>query len=414
MIADLKAKAAGIDKKRAYTAVAALVIAGAAGHVMQRNASTPEFNRVLAASMPAAPLQAPAEPVVAAAGLATAMTLTATPQQRSTEARQTAVGEPGADQDGLEIILAQTANQEDVAARHDALANAPVLALEGAQPVTTRFDEVTRSAFEPNLTFANDPEPTGADAATPEPITHAAADEAIDLVAETNPAIANCEIVLDALPQPGALVALALSAPCNAGEKVEFDHAGLKFSDQIGPEGELFLLVPAMAEPAIIVARVEGGPSQSVEARLPDFVDYYRVALVWKGATGLQLHALEGGANYGDPGHVWAEAPATPEAARAGTGGFLSVLGSTAGGYAADVYTYPAGLTSKGVEPQVSIEAQVMENTCGSRIEGSVLRTHAGRAPTAEPLAIAVPGCDAVGEYLVLNYLPQDLKLARN
>ncbi len=54
-----------------------------------------------------------------------------------------------------------------------------------------------------------------------------------------------------------------------------------------------------------------------------------------------------------------------------------------------------------------------MENTCGSEIEGKILRTNPGRAPTMQPLTMIVPGCDAVGEYLVLKNLPQDLKLAR-
>jgi len=67
-----------------------------------------------------------------------------------------------------------------------------------------------------------------------------------------------------------------------------------------------------------------------------------------------------------------------------------------------------------GAEPDVSIEAQVMENTCGTRIEGQILRSNPFGAPNIEDLAIAVPGCDAVGEYLVLKNLPQDLKLARN
>lgn len=413
MIANLKAKAEGFDKKRIITAVAVLVIAGAAGHVMQRNANASEGTRVLAGSVPtntptvAAP---PAAPVVAAARIPTA---TEEPELVVAEAL---LGTAAAPDVAAGIAPAETAAPQTYIEPTpiDGMAEAPASVLEGVEPATASLEEVTRSASEPILARSKPPEPIGENTAANETFTFAKADEAIDLVAEPDLAIAGCDLTLDAVPQPGAFVALTLSDPCNAGAKVEFDHAGLKFSDQLGPEGDLFLLVPAMAEKAIIVASLEGGQSQSVEVILTDFAKYERVALMWKGATGLQLHVLENGAGYGDPGHVWAEAPATPEAATAGTGGFLSVLGNTAEGYAADVYTYPASLMADGAEPQVSIEAQVMENTCGERIEGSVLRTNAGRAPTAEPLAMAVPGCDAVGEYLVLNNLPQDLKLARN
>lgn len=413
MIANLKAKAEGFDRKRIYTAAAALVIAGAAGHMMQRNANAPEGTPVLTASVNGTPS-------VAVAGMAPAKMPNATPDQDSepvvAEAPQTIVEGPVADSGTPKIVVAESTAQpeESQSILLEDMAQAPALVLDDPEPAAASLEEVTRSASEPILALTDAAAPTGESPAATETLTLVTADEAIDLVAEPDPAIASCEIAFEATPQPGAMIALTLSAPCNAGGKVEFDHAGLKFSDQLGPEGDFFLLVPAMTEDAIIVASFESGQSQSAKTTVPDFTNFERVALMWKGAIGLQLHALENGSSYGDPGHVWAEAPATPEAATAGTGGFLSVLGSTAEGYAADVYTYPAVLMADGVEPQVSIEAQVMENTCGSRIEGSVLRTNAGRAPTAEPLEIAVPGCDAVGEYLVLNNLPQDLKLARN
>ncbi|OIP85153.1 MAG: hypothetical protein AUK37_04735 [Rhodobacterales bacterium CG2_30_65_12] len=415
MIANLKAKAEGFDKKRIITAVAVLVIAGAAGHVMQRNANASEGTRVLAGSVPNTPTVAasPAAPVVAAARVPTA---TQEPELVVAETLLGTVTTPDIKPAIAGIAPAETAAPQTYIEPTPiaGMAEAPASVLEGVEPATASPEEVTRSASEPILARPEPPEPIGENTAANETFALAKADEAIDLVAEPDLAIAGCDLTLDAVPQPGAFVALTLSDPCNAGAKVEFDHAGLKFSDQLGPEGDLFLLVPAMAEKAIIVATLEGGQGQSVEVMLTDFAKFERVALIWKGATGLQLHALENGAGYGDPGHVWAEAPATPEAATAGRGGFLSVLGNTAEGYAADVYTYPASLMADGAQTQVSIEAQVTENTCGERIEGSILRTNAGRAPTAAPLAMTVPGCDAVGEYLVLNNLPQDLKLARN
>jgi hypothetical protein len=54
MFADLKEKAAGFDRKRIYTAAATVLIAGAAGHFMQRTDQAPSPNApTLARSAPA-------------------------------------------------------------------------------------------------------------------------------------------------------------------------------------------------------------------------------------------------------------------------------------------------------------------------------------------------------------------------
>lgn len=412
MIADLKAKLEGFDRKRIFTAATALVVAAAAGHFMQRGADGPSRNPVLSASVPGTPQTAaqgvaqPA-PVVVAAGMITPPKPTpAVIQPTEEDIAKAAPVEP----------------TDEPAAKAE-----PVLA-----PAMTEVQspEVTRSASDPLLAVSGVAGDTASDTtapvlahtpqAAPEPtleidsIELAAADVMTDPAIERTPVEPSCEISFDATVQPGAIVMVSVSAPCNAAENVEFDHAGLKFSEQLGPDGTLLLAVPAMTETAIITIEMGDAPQKALEVTVPDFAAYERVAVMWKGATGLQLHVLEQGASYGEPGHVWAEAPGTPEAAVAGAGGFISVLGSTAEGYAADIYSYPATLVTSSAEPVVSIEAQVMENTCGGEISGDILRSNAGRAPTIQHLSMVVPGCDAVGEYLVLNNLPQDLKLARN
>lgn len=432
MIADLKAKAEGFDKKRIYTAVSALVIAGAAGHIMQRGANGSSGDQVLSASVP--PAAQVAAPAVVAAGMAGAPKVFApTPAARAVEPEPVAEAGPVAEEQ-----VTTPAAPERLAEVEFAPEGAPTpetvenISEDSIPDVATApkamelADAVTRSDTDPILALSEvaptpsaEPFVEGEEVALTDPemapvadeIKLASAETTTDPGAEPAPAAPNCEIAFDATAQPGALVLLTLSAPCNAAEEVEFEHAGLKFSEQLGPEGDLYLLVPAMTEPANFTVQFPGMQEKAAEVTLPDFAAFERVAVMWKGATGLQLHALENGASYGEPGHVWAEAPADSEAALSGMGGFISVLGSIADGYAADVYTYPVAAET---EPQVSIEAQVMENTCGGEISGEILRSNAGRAPTMEHLSMAVPGCDAVGEYLVLNNLPQDLKLARN
>lgn len=418
MLADLKTRFEGIDKKRVYTAVAALVIAGAAGHFMQRTATTPGGGgQVLSASVPGSPqVTAPADaPRVVAAGMIDqAPTLPAAIMDLAT--RHDTIASP----DTPSLLAATGAEAAEPRGSDE------VAALDEAAP------EVTRSSIEPFLAVMDassgldDPLAIPAQELSAAPdltvdatepavaFSLAAADDKIELSTEPVPSLAGCAITLDAVAQAGALAAISLNAPCNAGEEVDFEHEGLQFSEQLGPNGDLFLLVPAMSQEAVFRVRLADGREAAAEVILPDFVDFERIALVWKGATGLQLHVLENGADYGDAGHIWAETPSSPDAAIAGQGGFVSVLGSTSAGYAADIYTYPARLFADGPEPVVSVEAVVMENTCATEIQGSILRTNARRAPTSQPLTMAVPGCDAVGEYLVLNNLPQDLKLARN
>ncbi|GKY86416.1 hypothetical protein [Sinisalibacter aestuarii] len=404
MIADLKAKAAGIDRKRIYTAAAALLIAGAAGHFMQKNSSAPSGKGPMVASAPAVAGVAAPKPTMAAPApqiLAAAVPAPETPAEAPAVAPVDVVAE--APLPAIEQPMPSFAEANLV------IGMAPE-APSAADPMPV--DLVTRSEATPSPILAT-PDPVPA-APPVEEIIIAAADVANDLASEPAPPVATCEIAMDLAAEAPALVAITLSAPCNSGEEVTFSHAGMIFSEQLGPEGDLFLAMPAMEENAIVTATFSDGQEAAGDILVPDFAEIERVALVWKGPTGLQLHALENGANYGEAGHIWAETPASAENAIAGTGGFVSALGSTADGYAADIYTYPAALMLDGQEPDISIEAQVMENTCAHEIAGTILRSNPGRAATVQSLSMAVPGCDAVGEYLVLKNLPQDLKLARN
>jgi hypothetical protein len=64
--------------------------------------------------------------------------------------------------------------------------------------------------------------------------------------------------------------------------------------------------------------------------------------------------------------------------------------------------------------PAISIETQVSEDTCGTKISGHYLRSGAADGLTDVEVGMAVPDCDAIGEYLVLKNLPQELTIARN
>ena len=72
----------------------------------------------------------------------------------------------------------------------------------------------------------------------------------------------------------------------------------------------------------------------------------------------------------------------------------------------AEVYTWPAGVAVVPV-----IEAEVTEATCGRELMGETLMSDRG-AVTATDLTLAMPGCEAVGDILVLNNLVPETTLA--
>jgi hypothetical protein len=410
MLGKLSEKMAGVNRKRVYTAVAALLIAGAAGQFMQRG-NTPKLETAMAP--PAA------QPDVAPASMPDDIAAVMMPEASNPGAIGPDATAPAIDTAMLAEPAATDAMLDDMSAVIEPLAVVAANVIDTLPDAA--FTEVTRAATEPLRTLAM-PEPIPLptpEAVVSAPLTLAAVDSPEELAPPPMPAMPEtlataCDIQLSAELRPGALVFLSLEAPCNSGETVQFDHAGLKFSEQLDTQGGLVVLVPAMTESAIFSVAFEDGQHKSISTTVPDLADFERLALVWQGGTGLQLHALENGAFYGDAGHVWAESPSLPANAVSGQGGFVSVLGGSASGYAADVYTFPLSLMREGASPEVSIEAQVAETTCGTEIEGTILHANPGSAPDVSDLAMSVPGCDAVGEYLVLKNLPQHLRIAAN
>ena len=223
-----------------------------------------------------------------------------------------------------------------------------------------------------------------------------------------------CENALSAEPGPAGLVRLRITASCRPGAVVEITHDRLSFAARLGSDGTRTLAVPAMAERAAFVAALADGTVLTAVARQPGAAAYSRVALQWQGRTGMHLHAYEGGAGFGDPGHVWAEAPGTPEAAKAGKRGFLSVLGDPdlARPRIAEVYTYPRGRGAPDGGTGITVEVEVTEANCGRQIAGETLLRAGDGTLRSTGLSLEVPGCAAVGEFLLLQNVLRDMKLA--
>lgn len=227
---------------------------------------------------------------------------------------------------------------------------------------------------------------------------------------EENAPALTCEQELNVTPLAAAMVRLELSAHCLANERFTLHHNGLMVTAITDDEGRSELIVPALsAEPVFIVAFMNGEGAVAT-AKVPEFTQYDRVVVQWKGQSGLQLHAREGGADYGSDGHVWAEAPRDMTT---GAGGFLVRLGDAraAEPLMADVYSYPTG-TNPDAQVTLSVEAQVTQANCMKDVEAQTLEFPVNGKTRSQDLILSIPDCDAAGDFLVLKNLLNDLKVA--
>jgi hypothetical protein len=172
--------------------------------------------------------------------------------------------------------------------------------------------------------------------------------------------------------------------------------------------------VPALAEGAVFMADLGDAGGAVAAATVTDVNDFDRAVLQWQGDVGPEIHALEFGARYGEPGHVWHGAPGAADLAIAGTGGFLMRLGDGLGlnPQMAEVYTFPSATTQQSGQVAFTIETPVTDATCGRDLAAQTIQVSPGAEPFAFDLTMAVPGCDFVGEILVLKDMIYDLTLA--
>jgi hypothetical protein len=256
------------------------------------------------------------------------------------------------------------------------------------------------------------PEPPARDAGADRPELHTAAaqdDAAPSTGAPAQPA-PSCEVALDAQPRPNGMVRLALDAPCLPDERLTLHHNGLTFTAVTDAEGSLALDAPALATSAVFIAAFPGGEGAVAQVDVPEAGARDRVVLQWRGAAGLQLHAFEGTAGYGDAGHRWADDPGKAEAAA--DEGFLVRLGDAAAAepLMAEVYTFPTEMPETGVS--VTVEAEVTEANCARELSAQTMGVMSGKAAERHDLTFFMPDCAAAGDFLVLKNLYEDLKIA--
>ena len=216
-----------------------------------------------------------------------------------------------------------------------------------------------------------------------------------------------CQVEADASVLPMARVELSVSAPCYGGQRLTIHHSGLEFTEVTDADGALDIIVPALSRQAVFVISFDNGKGDVVQARVDDLHAYDRVAVQWAGPVELQMHAREFGADYGGPGHVWAASAAQ------GTGAVVR-LGrtDTLSPKLAQIYTFPTAYAGRDGAVSISIEAEVTAGNCARDITAQSLELRGEGQLRTRDLMLSMPNCDATGDFLVLNNLIEDLKIA--
>jgi hypothetical protein len=225
-----------------------------------------------------------------------------------------------------------------------------------------------------------------------------------------------CDVSVTVSAMPAAVVALDVMAPCQPDARIEVDHAGMMITGQTDAMGLMTLDIPAFESPAFFSIRLPDGTADVALVGVPDLTDYDRVAVQWTGDSQLELHAMELGAAFGDPGHVWEQAPGEMADALTGTGGFMVEIGSpdVTDPRIAQIYTFPRSTLGTGDSVRFSVDAPITEGNCGQPVSASTFEIAPAGDIRVTPIRMTMPTCDTVGDYLVLQNILRDLRLAAN
>ncbi len=376
-------------KKTAIRAGAVLVVALAAGHLVQtmsEGRATAEAAKPTAVQSVSAGAEGGTQVIPMAASLTApvAASTTAMPETASITADEGAMPE---------AVMPETALPDVVFAEPEI---APELSEDTPTPVALPdVGAVPMLDADPMMPeLAPETDAMSDDYAAPAPL---ATEPETAVVAGGD---CSTDMVLTADPQ--AMIAVSIFAPCRAGERVVLRHGGVAVAEILTEDGSLQLDFPALdmgGELSVLF------PDATV---LRDAVAMAgtenRFVVQWMGDDAFQLHAFENGADYGQPEDVNAEQPVSPN------GGYLMALGNPDLDFPmmAQVYTWPA---DAAIPVDLVIEAAVTDLTCDRELLGEVVKAVDGTR-SVNDLTLAMPDCDAVGDILVLNNPGQDVTLS--
>lgn len=220
----------------------------------------------------------------------------------------------------------------------------------------------------------------------------------------------DCVTSLDLAALENAMIAVTLVASCHPNERVVLKHAGLAITAKTTVTGAIFTDLPALTPQATVEVLFKDGSRLHSSLELPEAVNLRRFAVQWGGEDEFQLHGLEHNADFDAAGDISRTNPNTPAAGAAAKAGFLVDLGDSSTDFPllAQVYTYPPDPASQSA---IVVEAAVTKTSCGREMLGETLFSLQGQVVKAD-LTVAMPSCDAIGDYLLLNDLVPEMKIA--
>ncbi|MEX1661178.1 hypothetical protein AB4874_05875 [Thioclava sp. 15-R06ZXC-3] len=195
------------------------------------------------------------------------------------------------------------------------------------------------------------------------------------------------------LVPPGA-VSVALTAGCARNDTLNIHEGTLYIAAQADAEGNWQGLLPAMQAKNTISVHNTSGPVASGTISAPEFAKLDRVIFSADAGSEMHLNIYEKGAGFDGAGHVSVATPRTPDTPM---GGFMMHYQGPKNSQI-EVYTAPATLTPV----RMQIETEVTPKNCNKTITGSIRRVIAGKSQAAVPIAIEMPDCEAMGQFVVL------------
>ena len=223
-----------------------------------------------------------------------------------------------------------------------------------------------------------------------------------------------CDTELIADRQVAALVSLILVSPCHPNADFVIWHTQMGFSVQTDEDGRADLRVPALVADATFVATLDNLEEANVKVEVPDMRRYDRLVINWHGKDSVHLHALENGATFGDPGHIWSASTQNAERTLHGERGFMMRLGTSEPGmpYLTEIYTFPFGQSNLDSDVSLRVGVAITAENCGRELDLTAIQTDGGRSTIAHEIQIGPLSCDQIGQTVMRDGLFDDVVIA--
>ncbi len=228
--------------------------------------------------------------------------------------------------------------------------------------------------------------------------------------------MSGCNTTFSARREPAALVTLSVSSPCLANKSFVISHSGMRVSATTDRRGNAQIVVPALVPNAAFDVTFANILKASTEIFVPELRRYDRAVLQWSTTDNMRLHALENGAQIGEPGHVWSASFHTAEDTRAGKNGFVLFIGDAEAEipYQAEVYTFPEGQMNRNSGVDLRVGVTVTAANCGREVDAGTIQTNSGQTLVVKEITLQMPACDQVGEVTLIRNKFTNLAVVSN